>query len=59
MDKNQELVLSTMKNAAKPMRPGEIAEAAGIDKIACDKAIKALKEEDLIWSPKRCFYEAK
>lgn len=52
-------VLNAMKAAGKPLRPGEIAELAGIDKAEVEKAIKSLKTEDLIYSPKRCFYEAK
>ena len=41
------------------MKGGEIAEALGVDKKLVDKAIKDLKNEDLIESPKRCFYAAK
>ncbi len=55
----KEKVLNTMKSAGKPMRPGEIAELADIDKKEVDKAIKQLKDAELIHSPKRCFYEAK
>jgi DNA-binding MarR family transcriptional regulator len=55
----KEQVLSTMKAAAKPLRPGEIAELAGIDKKDADKVIKQLKDADLVHSPKRCFYEAR
>lgn len=41
---------------SEPMRPGEIAEALGIDKKDLDKAIKQLKNDSKIISPKRCFY---
>jgi len=41
------------------LRPGEIAEKLGIDKKDVDKLIKKLKDEDKIYSPKRCFYAAK
>ncbi len=51
-------VLKLMKDAAQPMRPGEIAEAAGIDKKEADKIIKDLRKAELIYSPKRCFYQA-
>jgi predicted transcriptional regulator len=54
----KETVLSVMKNAAKPLRAGEIAELAGLDKSAVDKAMKELKTEELIHSPKRCFWQA-
>lgn len=48
-----------MKQSGEPMRPGDIAEAAGIDKKELEKLIKSLKDEELIYSPKRCFYQAK
>lgn len=56
---NKEKVLQVMKQSGEPMRPGDIAEAAGIDKKELEKLIKSLKDEELIYSPKRCFYQAK
>ena len=56
---SKEKVLETLKASTAPMKTAEIAEAAGIDKKEVDKAIKALKAEDLIESPQRCFYAAK
>ncbi|WP_143315431.1 HTH domain-containing protein [Clostridium sp. HBUAS56017] len=38
------------------MKSGEIAEALGVDKKDVDKAIKQLKADEKIISPKRCFY---
>ncbi len=55
----KEQVLKTLSLAGKPLKSGEIAEAAGIDKKEVDKAIKELKKEEKITSPKMCFYEAK
>lgn len=55
----KEKVLQAMQQSAQPMRPGEIAEAAGIDKKDVEKVIKVLKDQDLIYSPKRCFYQVK
>jgi len=52
-------VLQTLKNADQPLKGGDIAEISGLDKKAVDMAIKALKTEGLIESPKRCFYSAK
>jgi len=40
----------------EPMKSGEISEALGVDKKEIDKAIKQLKDEERIISPKRCFY---
>ena len=44
---------------SEPMKAGEIAGALGEDKKLIDKAIKELKAEESIISPKRCFYSAK
>ncbi|MFA8436841.1 MAG: hypothetical protein ACEPOZ_20225 [Marinifilaceae bacterium] len=55
MEANQK-VLDILK-AEGPMRPGAIAEKAGMDKKEIDKAIKTLKQEEKIYSPKRCFYD--
>ncbi len=54
-----EKVLAAMQTAGKPLRAGEIAEAAGMDKKEVDKAMKVLKAEGKIVSPKRCFWEPK
>lgn len=54
-----EKVLEVLSSTAKPMKAGEIAEVSGIDKKEVDKAIKKLKAEDKIYSPKVCFYEVK
>lgn len=54
----KELVLSTLKNSSEPMKAVEIAEVANIDKKEVDKALKTLKQEEKITSPKRCYYSA-
>jgi Mn-dependent DtxR family transcriptional regulator len=51
-----EAVLKTLQESQEPLKAGDIAEIAGIDKKEVDKAIKALKKEGKIASPKRCFY---
>jgi predicted transcriptional regulator len=55
----KEKVLQVMQQSNQPMRPGEIAEAVGLDKKDVDKAIKLLTDSELIYSPKKCFYQAK
>jgi len=55
----KEIVLNVLKESNEPLKAGEIAEKANIDKKEVDKAIKELKKEDLITSPKRCYYTAK
>jgi hypothetical protein len=54
-----EKVLQTLKAAGKPLKAGEIAEAAGLDKAVVDKAMKVLKTEGKIESPKVCYWQPK
>ncbi len=54
----KEKVLEVLNNSEEPLKGGQIAEASGIDKKEVDKAIKELKKEEKIISPKRCFYAA-
>ena len=55
----KEIVLKALKNSKDPLKAGEIAEISGQDKGAVDKAIKVLVKENLVDSPKRCYYSAK
>lgn len=52
----EQVILNVMKKQTKPMRPGDIAEAAGLDKEVVSKTIKELKKKGLVNSPKPCFY---
>ena len=54
----KELVLKTLQESENPLKGGKIAELTGIEKKEVDKAIKNLKKEEKIFSPKRCFYDA-
>lgn len=56
---SKEKVLETMTSAKKPLKAGEIAELSGLSKTDVDKAMKELKSEGSIVSPKRCFWEPK
>lgn len=49
-------VLSAMKKADKPVRPGDIAKALDVESKEVSKAIKSLKEQGKVISPKRCYY---
>lgn len=55
----EEKVLSVLKKSGEPMKSGDVAVAAGVDKKEVDKAIKALVASGKVESPKRCFYAAK
>ena len=59
MADNKQVVLDTMKSAGKPLKGGEIVELSGLDKKEIDKVMKELKKEELIASPKRCYWEPK
>ncbi|MBV5326203.1 MAG: MarR family transcriptional regulator [Chlorobium sp.] len=55
----KETVLEAMKKEGEPVNAGKITEITGLDRKEVDKAMKALKEENLIVSPKRCYWEPK
>ena len=55
----KEKVFQTLKTNGEPLKSGEIAEMAGLDKKDVEKAIKQLVSENLVDSPKRCFYGLK
>ncbi len=59
MGDGKQVVLEAMKKAGKPLRPGEIAELAGLDKAEVSKLITQLKKEGKIISPKNCYYQPK
>jgi len=55
----KEMVLDVLKKEGAPLSAGQIAEIGGLDRKEVDKAMKVLKDEELIVSPKRCYWEAK
>ncbi|TVR42829.1 MAG: MarR family transcriptional regulator [Bacteroidia bacterium] len=55
----QEKIIKTFEEAAKPLRTGELADLAGLDKKDVEKAIKKMKDTGSIFSPKRCYYDLK
>ncbi len=54
-----ENVYKVMLELDKPVRPGDIAKKLNVDSKEVSKAIKELKKEEKIYSPKRCYYQAK
>lgn len=50
----KELVLNTMKEAAKPLSAGEVTTLSGLDRKVVDKVFAELKKEGAIVSPVRC-----
>lgn len=53
------IVLEVLKKEESALNAGQITELSGLDRKEVDKAMKALKDEGLIVSPKRCYWEAK
>jgi hypothetical protein len=55
----KERVFDIMKKEGRELRPGDIATLAGLEKKDVEKAVKTLNTEGRIYSPKRCFWQAK
>ena len=49
-------IIEALENAENPLKVSEIVEITGLDKKDIDKAIKEMKKEEKIISPKRCCY---
>lgn len=54
-----DIVLAKMKELQQPVNATLLAKETGLDKKDVDKAMKVLKEKELIFSPKRCYWQAK
>lgn len=50
-------ILEAMKKAGKALSAGQIAELTGIDRKEIDKAMKGMKTDGSISSPKNCYWE--
>ena len=55
----KEKIIKTLEENNEGLKSQEIADKSKIDKKIVDKVLKALKDEDIIYSPKRCFYALK
>lgn len=51
-----EQVLRVFEENKEPLRVAEVAEKSGLDKKEVDKAIKKLRADGKVVSPKRCYY---
>ena len=56
---DKEKVIEAFRSAGKPLRPGDIAQATGIESKEVSKIIKELRGEGKAYSPKRCYYALK
>ncbi len=57
MDENK--VLEAMTQSGEPMKTGDIAKVLGVESKVVSAAIKKLKADGKVDSPKRCYYQAK
>lgn len=55
----QDQVMMAMTKAGKALKAGEIVDLCGLTQPEVDKALKQLKKEERITSPKVCFWEPK
>lgn len=53
----QEKIIKIFTEAGEALKPGDVAEKAGLDKKEVEKAIKKMKDAGTLHSPKRCFYD--
>jgi len=53
----KEIVLEAMKKAGVPINAGKLVELTGLDRKDVDKAMKQLKVEGAIVSPKVCYWQ--
>lgn len=54
----EDKIIDTLKNSGDPMSAGQLTDATGIDRKEIDEAMKNLKTEGRIVSPKRCYWTA-
>jgi len=52
-------VLEIMKKEGVPLNAGKIVELTNLGRNIVDKAMAELKADELITSPKRCYWQAK
>ncbi len=53
------IILDAMKKAGIPLNAGKIVELTNLDRKEVDKAMKELKKDGSIESPKNCFWQPK
>jgi biotin operon repressor len=53
----KEQVLDAMKQVGAPVNAGKLVDLTGLDRKEVDKAMKQLKAEGAIVSPKVCYWQ--
>ncbi|MCF0205939.1 MAG: MarR family transcriptional regulator [Bacteroidales bacterium] len=52
---NRDKIIEAFKSKGA-MKAGEVAAATGLDKAVVDKELDAMKKENMLVSPKRCYW---
>lgn len=52
----EDKILGALKRNSEPMSAGQLADTTGIERKEIDKAMKVLKADGRITSPKRCYW---
>jgi len=55
----KQTIIKAFKDSGQPMRTGELVENTGLEKKDVEKAIKKMKDEGILHSPKRCYIDIK
>ncbi len=55
----KEIVLDAMKKFGAPVNAGKLVELTGLERKEVDKAMKQLKADEAIVSPKVCYWQPK
>jgi len=53
------MIIDAMSKAGKAVKAGDLVNLTGLTREEVDKALKQLKKEEKISSPKACFWEPK
>jgi DNA-binding IclR family transcriptional regulator len=56
---DREKIIDAFKSSGEALNAGKVAEISGLDRKTVDKIMAQLKAEDLIVSPKRCYWTLK
>ena len=56
---NKEKVIKAFKESEEPLNATKVSEISGVEKKEVDKIMKDLKKEEILISPKRCYWALK
>ncbi len=56
---NKDKVIKAFKDSEEPLNATKVGEISGVEKKEVDKIMKELKKDEIIYSPKRCYWTVK